>query len=283
MLYPVVWIVTAAATVALTARIASQIAANGPLLRRNHRGLEVATAAGVAPLFAWVAAMSFPALIRALRPDDALLARDVGVMLTGIFVAVAFGALGLWDDVNPTTGERGWRAHISAIRHARMTSGALKLLAGAGLSLVVAASVPGEQSGFMWVLIRAATLALAANAFNLLDLRPGRAGKFFVVAAVPFIILAQDLRAEFFVAACAMLAVLPGDLRERVMLGDCGANAFGALIGLGIIRAGSSVAVLVSFAVLALVNLAGDRPGLSRIIERVPPLRRFDQAGRARV
>jgi UDP-N-acetylmuramyl pentapeptide phosphotransferase/UDP-N-acetylglucosamine-1-phosphate transferase len=88
------------------------------------------------------------------------------------------------------------------------------------------------------------------------------------------------------VEGAARLAVAAGllaaDLRERLMLGDAGANALGAALGLGVVLTASPAArTAVLIAVVAL-NLASEVVSFSRIIDGVAPLRALDRLGRAR-
>jgi UDP-N-acetylmuramyl pentapeptide phosphotransferase/UDP-N-acetylglucosamine-1-phosphate transferase len=64
------------------------------------------------------------------------------------------------------------------------------------------------------------------------------------------------------------------------MLGDVGANVLGAVIGLGVVIATApATRTIVLLGVLAL-NLASEAVSFSRVIDRVPPLRALDRAGR---
>ena len=74
---------------------------------------------------------------------------------------------------------RGWRGHAQGRARAAASRPALLKAAGTlGLALLVASSLPGSDAEF---LLAAAVLVLATNAFNLLDLRPGRSVKAFVL------------------------------------------------------------------------------------------------------
>jgi Glycosyl transferase family 2 len=119
-------------------------------------------------------------------------------------VLVAAGA-GLADDLW-SGPERGFRAHLRAGR----TTGVLKLVA---IPLAGALATRKVSGGLL--------VGLAANFLNQLDTRPGRALKAYLLGALA-------------VGAPVRVAVLllPYDLRERTMLGDCGSNALGALVGL---------------------------------------------------
>jgi hypothetical protein len=123
-------------------------------------------------------------------------------------------------------------------------------------------------------------VAGTANLVNLLDLRPGRAAKAAALAAAAGLggpsgsLVAGPLGAS--------LAVLPADLGERVMLGDCGANAVGALLGLRLAAVPGRRARAGALAVVAGLTLASERVSFTRVIEATPVLRGLDRLGRRR-
>jgi hypothetical protein len=121
-------------------------------------------------------------------------------------------------------------------------------------------------------------VAGAANLVNLLDLRPGRAGKAAVLTAAATVagpaggLVAGPLGAS--------LAVLPDDLGERVMLGDAGANAVGALLGLRLARVPGRAARASLLAGIVALTLASEKVSFTRVIEATPGLRELDRLGR---
>ena len=162
-------------------------------------------------------------------------------------------AIGLADDLF-SGPERGFRSHLRA----RRTTGMLKLLAVPAYALMRTRSFSG-----------ALLLALAANALNQLDTRPGRALKAYLLAA-----LALD--------APLTLAVLllPYDLREMAMLGDAGANGFGALLGLNSVNRFTGRGRWTAIAGLAAFTALGEVTSLGALIERTPGLADLDRLGR---
>jgi UDP-N-acetylmuramyl pentapeptide phosphotransferase/UDP-N-acetylglucosamine-1-phosphate transferase len=66
------------------------------------------------------------------------------------------------------------------------------------------------------------------------------------------------------------------------MLGDAGANALGAALGLGALLTLGPGARLVLTGALAVLNVAADVVSFSRVIKRTPALERLDQLGRLR-
>jgi UDP-N-acetylmuramyl pentapeptide phosphotransferase/UDP-N-acetylglucosamine-1-phosphate transferase len=192
---------------------------------------------------------------------------------------VAFCFLGLVDDLVEDQGSRGFRGHLAALARGRLTGGAVKLLGGM-LTAVVVAPLAGPPGRSWWVtLLAAVVIASAANVANLLDLRPGRCLKVFLPlwlagwAAAPH-------RAPWTAGlAGAAAAVLPLDLREEGMLGDSGANALGAVVGV-LLGAGPTWLVVLAAVVLVALQALSERVSFTRVIERNRLLRAADQLGR---
>jgi hypothetical protein len=161
----------------------------------------------------------------------------------------------------------------------QLSTGVLKAAGSLGLALY-AMSYAGLSTG-RW-LLASIVLVLATNVFNLLDLRPGRATKVFVLLGVGLTIGAASVRALWALGLFAGPALIAGiyDLRERAMLGDTGANLLGALAGLWLVLTMSEAGQAVALAVLALVTVYGELRSISKLVERVPLLRELDSWGR---
>jgi hypothetical protein len=249
-------------------------------LRENYRGVTVPTGAGiivaVSVLFAQAALAAGSALGADLHPST---------MQSGqltVTAVLGFSLLGLLDDVAADAGVSGYRGHVRAMTQGRLTGGGLKLVAGGALSVVVVAPVAGDD--FLRLVLDAAVVALAANLANLFDRAPGRVTKVAFVAFVALVV-AGGATSELTGAALAMgaaLGLLVPDLRERLMLGDAGANPLGGALGLGLVLAFSPGVRTAALVVLVALNLASEVVSFSRVIDRVPPLRYLDGAGRER-
>jgi hypothetical protein len=189
--------------------------------------------------------------------------RGLRLPLVGWVVGVAVpavapvAALGLADDVW-SGSERGFRAHIRA----GATTGTLKLT-----------GIP------LWALVRtrsfsgAALVSLSANALNQLDTKPGRALKVFLLGSLA---LGGRPRRGFGIA----VLLAPYDLREMTMLGDAGANALGAVLGLRSVSRFTGRQRWFAISALAALTVFGESRSLGRVIESTPVLRELDGVGR---
>jgi UDP-GlcNAc:undecaprenyl-phosphate GlcNAc-1-phosphate transferase len=175
--------------------------------------------------------------------------------------------------------QRGWRGHGAAVLRGEPSTGALKAAGSLGLALFTM-SYLGLSNG-RW-LLAAAVLVLATNAFNLLDLRPGRSTKAFVLLGVGLGIGSGAVRPLWSLGLFVAPALIAGgyDLRERSMLGDTGANLLGALAGLWLVLTLSGTGQLVALALLAAITVYGELRSISALVERIPGLRELDSWGR---
>jgi hypothetical protein len=234
---------------------------------RNYRGRDVPAVLGFALLVGGVATAAFAsALDRVTAPG---LVADAAAGL--VFAA------GLVDDLVPG-GPRGIRGHLRELGKGRVSSGVVKLIVVAAASVVtVAASSRGDT------LVRVAGVVLiagAANLWNGLDVRPGRAIKFGLLF-LP-IVFSFGIRSAPFVPGVwlAALIVLPWDAGERAMLGDAGSNLLGFAVGVAAYQAMADVWILVAAALVLVLNVVAETVTLSRAIDAIPPLRWWDRLGR---
>lgn len=270
------WIGAAAVSAAVTARTAAFMARGASVVRRNYRGVDVPATGGMAPLAGITAGLAFVSFVHAVAPSAPTLRQAATHGIVFVAVALGFGLLGLWDDVAAGTG-RGWRDHLRAALRLQPTSGALKIGAGGALALI---AVAPRRQGFGWILVDAAIVALSANLFNLLDVRPGRSLKGFGLAAVPLLAFGGPTAPALAAGLGAAAGFLRVDLRERAMLGDAGAMGLGAVTGYAIVALGAEEARLAVLGAFVILHVVGDGRSLSRAIDVIPPLRALDRLGR---
>ncbi|MEU6456277.1 hypothetical protein [Streptomyces sp. NPDC047065] len=167
---------------------------------------------------------------------------------------LAAGACGAYDDVAGAGDARcGFRAHLAALRDGEVTGGAVKLFGVCGAALA-AGAVLRERP--LDRLLAGVVIAGAAHFVNLLDVRPGRAGAAVLALGAPGLLRAGPEARTAAVAMGAAAAVLPDDAAERTMLGDTGAHALGAALGVAVVAAGGR-AVVAAHAVALVAAAAG--------------------------
>lgn len=198
--------------------------------------------------------------------------RAVQPLLCAILLLL-FAALGAVDDALGSPDQKGFRGHL---RGGVLSSGALKALGGA-VSALVAASL--LESGWLELLVNGGLMALGANFLNLLDLRPGRAAKAFLLLSLPFHFFTPR-PVPLQVLCGAVLGYLPWDLSRKAMMGDTGANPLGAALGLMAAWYLPLAVKAVLLAALAALNLLSERISFSRVIEGSRFLDFLDRLGR---
>jgi UDP-N-acetylmuramyl pentapeptide phosphotransferase/UDP-N-acetylglucosamine-1-phosphate transferase len=242
------------------------------LVRTNFRGRAVTLAGG--PALAIGATAGAFAGAPGLRAKAAALS-----------AGAVSGAVGFYDDVAGNRPEqktaKGFAGHLGALREGQVTSGLVKI-AGVGAAGLVASSLLGSRHsgarGATDVLLGAGVIAGLANLINLLDLRPGRAIKAGLVAGAP---LAAGRGGGVAAGALgAAGALVPADLGEEVMLGDSGANALGALLGVALAARTGTAGRLLALTVLASLTAASERVSFTQVIADTPWLRAADEFGR---
>jgi UDP-N-acetylmuramyl pentapeptide phosphotransferase/UDP-N-acetylglucosamine-1-phosphate transferase len=265
----------ALAAAAVLAPAAHRALTDGGFVRANYRGRELAFPFGVLIVFAAVVALVPLAAIARLADAHDLLPAELAIVVP---YALGVALLGLADDTL-SGPERGLRGHLRTLARGGFSTGALKAVGSLGLALYVLAGRAGSDGNY---LLAAAVLVLATNLFNLLDLRPGRAVKAFVVLGAALTLGAWDARplAALGLFAAPVLVAGAYDVRERAMLGDTGSNLVGALAGLWLVLTLSTLGLAIATALLVIVTAYGEFRSLSAHIERTPVLRHLDSIGR---
>ncbi|KAB1109825.1 MULTISPECIES: hypothetical protein [Micromonospora] len=256
----------------------------GPALERtNYRGRTVTLAAG-------------PALAVGAATGAALGAGSAPAGAAALVAGLGAGAVGLYDDVVGARPEqkaaKGFAGHLAALREGQVTAGMVKVagvgVAGLGAAALLAADRrvaahprrrrAGAFGRGLDVLLGAGVVAGTANLVNLLDLRPGRALKSGILLGAPLTAGPYGGLAAGAVGASA--ALVGDDLGERVMVGDSGANALGALLGVSLAARTGPLGRAGVLAVLAALTAASEKVSFTQVIARTPGLRHLDELGR---
>ncbi len=265
---PLLFGMMAVAALAAQPRILARMALRGAI-RKNFRGDMIPVAGGILIL-----AYALPALVA--------VELQVHTAAPYLMALVAMGLLGAIDDKWGDRSVGGLRGHVMALlRDHRLTTGLAKAVGGL-LACIAIARFALHLSASR-ALVAGCAIALSANAHNLLDVRPGRAGAVFLVASL---VPAAALFARLGPEAALPIAVLwlgagsvyRQDRAGKLMLGDAGSNLLGAALGLVVVQAvGSAVGEAIILTALVLFHLLTERVSLSALIDRFALLRTADR------
>lgn len=239
------------------------------LVRVNYRGQEVPCSLGLSIPVAVTVGLLGGWFLTGAQPTAGELA--------ALLVAYGSSLAGFFDDV---AGDqvKGLKGHGGELLQLRLSGGGFKIIVIGMLSLAAVAALRTSPAA---VLLGAAVVALSANVVNLLDLRPGRALKGWALALIlVFLSTPADIPGFLFPFLGAAAGYAPWDMSARGMLGDAGANALGAVLGLSLAAYLGVPALVALLAGLFMFHLLAELFSLTRIIERFWLLRVLDRLGR---
>jgi hypothetical protein len=246
--------------------------------RTNHRGEPITLLEGPA--------VAIGGVTGALLASGGSQRQQVAMAVAGAGAA-AFGG---YDDLAGNGSSKGFRGHLGALRKGELTTGAVKI-AGIGATGLAAALVgsngsagrDGNKGGAALAVldtaVNAGLIAGMANLLNLFDLRPGRAIKVAIGTGGIMAALPGQAGEASAAPLAAAIALLPEDLGERSMLGDSGANAIGAMLGVAATRLPRPARIGLLATVTGL-TAASEVVSFTSVIERTAALRWLDMLGR---
>lgn len=236
------------------------------LVGENYKKTPIPTPAGLIPVMAFIVILAcYTLLLNELH----------GWPLIGMFLLLTI--LGVLDDRKGSSQYKGFRGHFRALKSGYLTTGMCKLI-GVGLLALYGAKIFGPSQ---FLILNGLVIALTTNFINLMDLRPGRAGKIFLILIVMVLIFKE--REQLFwvwIFLGAFMAYLPWDLRSLGMLGDTGANVMGFVLGLAFIVVFKEIGVFLILLILILVHIYAEKASISQLIDRAPLLSFLDRLGR---
>ena len=268
---PVGILVAFCVTYVIREKLLCMITAAG-FVRPNYRGEAIPLGAGI--IF-FISALITITLLILFWPENLR-----SLALVYLFAIGGAACLGLIDDFWGTRDATGLLGHFKALLAGRLTTGAVKAVGGGFIAIIVAVQLyPGN---WLRIIDSSLIIALSINMVNLFDLRPGRAGKIFILACAVIIPVALG-KPEAVMAAIilgSVLAYLGADLKARAMMGDAGSNTLGMVIGVTAAAALDGYFRMVYLAVLVLIHVLTEKYSLTSIISGNMFLNYLDMLGR---
>lgn len=241
------------------------------LIRKNYRGEMIPVGMGIAFI---PALMVNSAILTYFNIEhDRLL-----LIFVLLFAVMDMAFAGIMDDAIGNRDVTGLKGHFLSMFKGRLTTGGFKAVLGGFIGIVVSAAVADNILG---VVVGTLVVALATNFMNLLDLRPGRAIKVYLIISILVLIFAGDFNRQLY------MLLLPGvvsyfifDLKALSMMGDAGSNVLGVFIGVMIVISFSIQVQLVCLVGLIAIHVLTEKYSLTKLIEQNSVLNFIDKLGR---
>lgn len=238
-------------------------------IRKNYLGVDIPVSVGI----------SFPMTMMIVFSILALFSwyeNSYHIFLLG---AMSMSFLGFIDDILGQRDTLGFKGHFGALFKRRLTTGGLKALGGGLIAFFLALFL---SSTWYDILLNTLIIALFANMLNLLDLRPGRAVKGYLIFLLVIIILAKGQVDWVLIMPIlgAILIYFPYDLKAKVMMGDAGSNVLGLVLGFLCVSYLPLVIRIGVLVFLILMHFYTEKYSLTKTIENNKYLRAFDNWGR---
>lgn len=195
-----------------------------------------------------------------------------------IFGMISMFFAGILDDIIGNRDVSGLKGHFKSFFKGTLTTGGFKAIFGGFVGVLISIAVSDSIPD---IIINTLIIALSTNLMNLLDLRPGRAIKVYIVIMIAiFITLTGYVKILPLLILPNVLAYFNYDLKAKAMMGDTGSNVLGISIGMLIVF-GYSFKVRVSWLVfLVFIHILTEKYSLTKIIENNKILNFIDKLGR---
>ena len=195
-----------------------------------------------------------------------------------IFSMKAMFFAGALDDLIGNRNVSGLKGHFKSLFKGELTTGGFKALFGGFIGLVISIAI---SKNIYDIVINTLIIALSTNLMNLLDLRPGRAIKgYLLISIVLLFTLGEYTRNLLLLIFPNVIAYFNQDLKAKAMMGDTGSNVLGISIGI-LFAMGYPLKVrLIWLAFLIFIHILTEKYSLTKIIENNKFLNFIDKLGR---
>ena len=237
------------------------------LVRQNYAGNQVLGSGGLLFLIPCLLA-SFPSFL--INPSP--------VMPLYVIMMPTLAFCGMLDDLLGDSSSKGLAKHIEIFIKGNFTTGIMKALTGSIIGLLLAWL---RYKGLIFLILDTFLFALAVNFINLLDLRPGRAIKSFVIIIILITVSTCFSEIQYILPALTVLIFYTrGEMREIYMLGDTGANLLGGILGFYVVLTLRPVIKGLLLVLFLSLHIFAEFHSLSKKIEEIPFLKKIDMLGR---
>ncbi|HHT51361.1 MAG TPA: glycosyl transferase [Eubacteriaceae bacterium] len=237
-------------------------------LKQNYKGQSIPIGMGIIFPVVLISSLAFLHLFYPTTSISLLFSFGVSTM----------ALLGIIDDLLGNRNTTGLKGHIGQLFKFKLTTGGLKALMGGVVSIFVSLSF---SNNFPMLILNGLIIALFTNLINLLDLRPGRALKFFLFyATIIFIFFICENSYLLIIITIIVLVYFPMDIKAVAMMGDVGSNSLGFVLGFFTAFHFGYIYKLTILIFLVFIHLFSERFSITNFIENNKFLKYLDNLGR---
>ena len=228
----------------------------------NYEGKRVVTTGGVILLTALV----FSNVFLYFRSQNFYPFHQPSVSWFALIYFAGVTLLGAVDDIRGEKKCKGFSGHLNKLwRREGISTGIYKAAGGGLLGAALSAYVVGISAWPEWI-FKGLFLALFSNIFNLLDTRPARATKVFLVLSLVLMLIKGPFPVLFSLWS-ALYVYLFWEMKKSIMLGDAGAYLLGGVLGYYLIlNLSLGLLIAISF-MLVFLHWYLEKFSLSRLLE----------------
>lgn len=195
-----------------------------------------------------------------------------------LFGLISMCLVGILDDIVGNRDVSGLKGHFKSLFKGTLTTGGFKALFGGFVGLVISVAI---SKSIVDICINTLIIALSTNLMNLLDLRPGRAIKVYLVIIVAiFLSVVGYPKALVLILLPSVIVYFIDDLKAKAMMGDTGSNVLGISIGILFVIGYSRPIRIYWLVFLVFIHLLTEKYSLTKIIENNKVLNFIDKLGR---
>ncbi|MFW5786725.1 MAG: hypothetical protein ACOCV3_00500 [Halanaerobiales bacterium] len=191
-----------------------------------------------------------------------------------IFILMITASVGVIDDICGGRNEKGFKGHIKKLWKGKLSTGVMKAIAVTTSAIIVLLYLNNFKLTNVTIII------FSANLFNLLDLRPGRALKVFILMSVFLLVFYPQFILYFLPIYIISIVYLPLEFKKIMMLGDSGSNSLGIILGWSIINISHTLIKINVLLLFFILNILAEKISFTKIIEKNRYLNWVDQIGR---
>ena len=204
--------------------------------------------------------------------------KDMLYIFIFLFGLVSMFFAGILDDIIGNRDVSGLKGHFKSLLNGKLTTGGFKALFGGFIGLVISIAI---SKNIYDIVINTLIIALSTNLMNLLDLRPGRAIKgYLLISIVLLFTLGEYTRNLLLLIFPNVIAYFNQDLKAKAMMGDTGSNVLGISIGILFVMGYPLKVRLIWLAFLIFIHILTEKYSLTKIIENNKFLNFIDKLGR---